>query len=191
MDDPVAIVGDGDSGTFAAPGNVRLRKARVDDAATIAEIHVRTGQHAYRDLLPGAYLERVSLTDRIERWQSRLGPVATRSAIWVAEEDGTILGFCHVGPSRDDDADHDTGHLHALYVSPGFARRGIGSALMSAGLASLSEAGFTAATLWVLTANARARAFYERHGWETDGASQTEEQEGVVFHETRYRLALR
>jgi len=51
--------------------------------------------------------------------------------------------------------------------------------------------GATAATLWVLTTNQRARYFYERQGWAADGAEKTVWRGDVRLDETRYRISLR
>jgi hypothetical protein len=61
---------------------------------------------------------------------------------------------------------------------------------MQACLASLYEAGFAEATLWVLDKNVRARRFYERGGWRPDGTSKDDAREGFTLHEVRYRIGL-
>lgn len=109
----------------------------------------------------------------------------------VAAEDRAVVGFCHVGLSPDAGAPEETGHVHARYVATPCAERGIGATLLSAGVASLQDAGFRDATLWVLADTLRARGFYEHQGWRTDGASKNEEQAGVTFHELRYRKTMR
>ena len=43
------------------------------------------------------------------------------------------------------------------------------------------------ATLWVLEENPRARRFYERAGWRTDGERKADERWGVRAPEVRYR----
>ena len=45
----------------------------------------------------------------------------------------------------------------------------------------------TQATLWVFEANATARAFYLRHGWEPDGGTRVEPEFGEP--EVRLRCA--
>jgi RimJ/RimL family protein N-acetyltransferase len=54
----------------------------------------------------------------------------------------------------------------------------------------LREAGYRAAILWVLEDNPRARRFYEREGWELDGAAKEDDFLGVRVAEVRYRLTL-
>jgi ribosomal protein S18 acetylase RimI-like enzyme len=50
--------------------------------------------------------------------------------------------------------------------------------------------GATAATLWVLKTNQRARHFYERHGWVADGTQKNVWRGDVRLDETRYRIPL-
>ena len=60
----------------------------------------------------------------------------------------------------------------------------------SAFASDINDDGFTDVTLWVLTGNARARRFYERCGWHTDGRTQQDHRRGVVLDEVGYRRGL-
>src|SRR6266568_1634940 len=70
--------------------------------------------------------------------------------IWVAEEDGRVVGFAAVGAET-------LGHI---YVHPGYQGRGFGTALLHKTM-ELRPDGFT---LWTFPANEAACHFYERHG---------------------------
>jgi hypothetical protein len=61
---------------------------------------------------------------------------------------------------------------------------------MSAALVALRGADFTTATLWVLGTNARARRFYERRGWQPDGASKLHDWGAFVATDLRYNVDL-
>jgi hypothetical protein len=61
---------------------------------------------------------------------------------------------------------------------------------MDAALQGLAGAGFTAATLWVLESNARARRFYEACGWSADGTAKVDDSRGFPLSEVRYRRSL-
>lgn len=50
----------------------------------------------------------------------------------------------------------------------------------------LADAGHTVAYLWVLNGNERASAFYERHGWQSDGGSKVETRPNLVLDERRH-----
>jgi len=79
----------------------------------------------------------------------------------------------------------------ALNVHPTAWRRGVGTELLQAVLERLRLLRFTAATLWVLEKNSRARAFYEAAGFTKEGAERTEtDLIGSPLHEIRYRTTL-
>ena len=58
--------------------------------------------------------------------------------------------------------------LYALYVHPDQVGRGHGRALMQRALADARDRGAPCMTLWVLSENARARAFYGQAGFAVD-----------------------
>ena len=147
----------------------RIRRATEDDAPGIAAVHVESWRAAYRGVMPDDVLDSLSVDRREREWRPRLGPDAP-SVAFVAEHGGRIVGFCAVAPSRDDDAGEGVAEVGALYVAQAAWRRGIGSLLVSAARDELREAGYRELTLWVLPENAPALAFYERLGFEPDGA---------------------
>jgi ribosomal protein S18 acetylase RimI-like enzyme len=170
-----------------------VRPATAADAEAIAKVHVATWQAAYAGLLPADYLAALpeSVDSRAEQWRTRLTTGDATVLVAAAGEAATELaGFVAVGRSRDDDAADGIGELYAIYVDPQSWGERIGAALHDAGLASLAAAGNTTATLWVLDTNARARAFYQRHGWSPDGNSKQAEIRDVTVTELRYSTHL-
>lgn len=169
---------------------MRIRTGQVADAEQLAWLHVRAWQQAYAGLLPADYLDGLmaELSRRTERWREWL----PTSPPWIAEAgDRQIIGFATWGPSRDDDAvPVKTGEIGAIYVLAEHWGTGVGRELMQAALASLRNAGFSHATLWVLDGNVRARRFYEAGGWVLDGATKDDPREDFVLHEVRYRIVL-
>lgn len=65
----------------------------------------------------------------------------------------------------------ETGELYAIYLTPAWWSAGVGRALTDAVLAALRATGYRRVVLWTLTANARARRFYEKAGFAPDGAT--------------------
>jgi len=167
-----------------------IRRGRPEDAARLAWVHLRTWQQAYAGLIPDSYLDGLMelLPDRTERWRRWL----EEAPPWVAASDaGQIIGFAGCGPSRDEDATPSvTGEISGIYVLAEHWDTGVGRRLTQACLASLREAGFAEATLWVLDRNVRARRFYERGGWLPDGATKDDARGGFTLHEVRYRIGL-
>jgi GNAT superfamily N-acetyltransferase len=168
-----------------APGRAPvIRPAVPDDAAAIADVHVRTWQTAYEHVFGAERLATLSVAQRAARWRESLA--ANQHVAFVAEAEGVVVGWATVGPS-DGDAD---GELYGLYVLPDEWSTGAGSALLRAAVGALRSAGHRDAVLWVLDDNPRARRFYEREGWSADGERRTGEHLGVRTEEVRYRILL-
>jgi GNAT superfamily N-acetyltransferase len=89
-----------------------------------------------------------------------------RDEIWVADRDGTVVGFAGVNGDV----------LTHLYVDPTAQNRGLGTALLER--AKQLRPGRL--ELWVFQKNDGARRFYERHGFRlvelTDGGSNMEKE---------------
>lgn len=136
-----------------------IRRATLEDAPAIAALHVRSFHHAYPDIVPDEILAGVTVEEFVEKWERWLGPEALGST-FIAETYGRIFGLCALEHAR----------LRNVHVEPAAQGAGLGSALLSHGEAALREGGFAQGELLVFAANGLARAFYERHGWSTDGA---------------------
>jgi GNAT superfamily N-acetyltransferase len=137
-----------------------IRPGRRGDVRAVAELEVRAWRSAYADIVAAAHMP--SVQERAARWDG-----AALEGLFVRTRDERLEGFVAVGARSNEAADH--GALRSLYVDPAAQGAGVGAALHDHALGALREAGFTVATLWVFTGNARARAFYARRGWEPDG----------------------
>lgn len=96
--------------------------------------------------------------------------VFAQDQVWVAEDDGAIVGFCAF---KADWLDH-------LYLLPSHVGKTLGSELLKRGKASCSYL-----QLWVFQQNVRAISFYERQGFvrvmETDGSGNEEKVPDALF----------
>jgi ribosomal protein S18 acetylase RimI-like enzyme len=165
-----------------------LRPAEPADALAVAQVHVRSWQAAYRNLLPADYLDQLRPEDRAPHYDfATLDPKQPHTI--VATDSGGIQGFVTTMPSRDSELP-DYGELCALYVDPTTWGRGIGVALVAAGRAHLVARGFRNALLWVLAGNARADRFYRNDSWLPDGTRRTDTLWGITVEELRYRRDL-
>jgi ribosomal protein S18 acetylase RimI-like enzyme len=66
---------------------VQLRDARQGDELAVAEVHVRSWQDAYRDLMPAEFLAALDPRDRAKRYEFEAGEGAPRTVIAVASAD--------------------------------------------------------------------------------------------------------
>ena len=177
----------------ARRATVEVRAARRGEELAVAELHVRSWQEAYRELMPAEFLAGLDPRDRAGRYDFGCGEGAPVTLLAV-ERGGEgsqerIAGFVTFGASRDADA-VGLGEVYALYVDPGRYQGGIGRTLMAAARVGLRERGFDAAVLWVLDGNERAARFYEREGWAPDGAHREENPYAIVSNVSRFRRAL-
>lgn len=166
------------------PTEVQIRPATLADAPEIAQVHLASVRHAYAGVVDEAYLSSLDEAARVERWQRELGEKAPGTSVWVAVDEGHVVGFASLGPSADEDADRTTLQVHTLYLEPRAWGRGVARELMRTVLAA---AGSAPVTLWVLQANERARHFYRRSGFQPDGVERLEEIGDQRLTELRYR----
>lgn len=139
---------------------VLIRPATTSDVKAVARVHVAAWDAAKEGL---DLSTRRTWGERVELWTRFLAE--GRGTLWVAEDGGSIIGFCAVGPSRDDDRAGEC-EVYTLYVDPARWGQRVGSALMAR--APLGEV----ISLWVAEGNVRARRFYARHGFAPDGAHE-------------------
>lgn len=161
-----------------------LRRAVPADAPAIALIHVRTWQHAYRGIVPQAFLDGMDVARRALAWARQLSDPANPEFVVVAEDGGALIGFASGGPPRNPELPF-AGELYAIYLLPERQGSGVGRALFRAVVDHHLANGVTSMYLWVLADNAPARRFYERMGG-VAGDENTFELGGAPLREIAY-----
>lgn len=181
---------------------MRVRPPRLADADEVARIHVRTWQSAYEGMVPDDILAALDgqLEERVNRTRERWSapePRRWRTLLAVDAADDRPVGFTMFGPYRlnhgGDDVDPTLGEVLAIYVDPAHQGHGAGRALMDAAVAALRADQVREIRLWVMTANAPSRRFYERYGYRLDGGRDVYRMERpggepVDLPEVRYTL---
>lgn len=166
--------------------NLSVRAGAAGDARAISELHIAAWRAAYREVMPEAYLAALDVEERIKLWTRTLSRPGPGSAA-VAELDGAIAGFCFYGPSRDAEPP-GVAEIFAVNVHPDRWRHGAGRALCEHAFNQAAARECASVTLWVLSGNQRARAFYSSLGYAADGAERTDSKLiGSPLHELRYR----
>ncbi|MGA5516500.1 GNAT family N-acetyltransferase [Streptomyces pseudogriseolus] len=176
---------------MTGPTGLRIRPMTADDSAEIGAMRVRAWQHAYRGMVPQAYLDGMDVAADAEKHQARLAAGDGSVVDLVVEAaDGTLAGWAVYGPYRDGDVRTGDGELYALYLPPERIGQGIGRTLLTEVTARCAVAGHPRMLLWVLKENARARRFYEAAGFTPDGAEEPFEVGGAAVPVVRYVRAL-
>jgi 2-amino-4-hydroxy-6-hydroxymethyldihydropteridine diphosphokinase len=163
---------------------IDIRPALLEEAEEAARTHTASADAAYRGYAPGEP-EADAIGRRTGLWREILSTGSGGS--FVAVDAGRIVGVLHIGTWRDEPT---LGAVRVLYVRPEWWGTGAGQQLLDRAHAELAAA-FDEAQLTVLTANARARRFYERNGWHLVETVVEPHFGGRDTKVCRYRRALR
>jgi len=144
---------------------MEIRRARDEEIEPLTRLFIRARNEM--DYLPRVPDEAaVPIAARIREHEE----------VWVAEENGRLLGFLGIEHSTNLDAPV----LEKIYVDPAEQNRGVGSALLD----KAKELRPSELYLWVFQKNP-ARRLYERHGFElvelTDGADNMEREPDALY----------
>lgn len=158
--------------TVELPRGCRVRPARPDDAEAVGRIRVAAWRAAYRGVMPDDYLDAMEAGTRLDGLRSRLAAPGPAFRVLAGELDGAMQGFIIIGTPRFDTA-AAVSELCALNLAPEAWGRGLGQALIAAGLEAARGDGAQRMALWCVEANTRARRCYERAGFAAGGARRT------------------
>ena len=103
---------------------------------------------------------------RIETLLSNLLAAPNRGACWVAEADGRLCGYTLAVYLFSLEQGGLMAEIDELFVCPEARCRGVGALLLAAAEQDFAQRGLIRLQLQIKVGNERARAFYERHGFE-------------------------
>lgn len=129
-----------------------IRKATAADISRIAEILVFVKRMNYRSIFHEDNFS-FNVLQVLPVTQGYIDDPARLDALWVYD-DGIVKGLIHI----------EDGEICELYVDHFFQSEGIGAQLIQFAIREHS-----ANRLWALEKNARAIAFYEKHGFRFSG----------------------
>ena len=157
--------------------NITIRLATYADAADMANIHARSWEVAYRDIVPEEYIKAKSPT-RESLWK-RILSVENDKHFIILNSD-IAVGMVTVGTPQQDNIQikNDAGiddsfwEVHGIYLHPDYYRLGIGTMAIDFAMNKARAAGKTNILLWVFEENQNAIRFYNKCGFWADGASK-------------------
>lgn len=130
-----------------------------DSRDEISRIYEESWKSAYKDIIPGAYLDSIPKG----AWASSLDSPGRRNL--VLTENGRITGTCSFGASRFPERE-GFGEIVAIYLLPESMGKGYGKALFKRAVEELKKEGYQNIFLWVLEENRHAGDFYEKMGFQ-------------------------
>lgn len=138
-----------------------FRKATLSDAKGIAKVHVDSWRTTYKNIIPDAFLEKLSYEQRTKIWEENIRKEG--NYVFVAENDeGEIIGFAD-GGKRETNNIENSGDLTSIYILESFQGKGIGKKLVEPLFKQFETLGYTRIFVDVLEKN-NSRYFYEALG---------------------------
>ncbi|CAD2081571.1 N-acetyltransferase [Jeotgalicoccus coquinae] len=158
-----------------------IRLAVPGDAPGIAKVQVESWNTTYPGIVPKSYLDSLDVKKREKIWKQAAG----NQPLYVAEQDGEIVGFAIGGENRDKDTYPEfDGELYAIYSYKHVHGQGIGRALFEHAARNLAERGYKKMIVAVLSENPTVD-FYQHMGGRYLG-EETITIDGVTIQESFY-----
>lgn len=138
--------------------SVIIRENKVEDNAILAKI-IRTAFHDFEvSCTNGTVYSDPTTDDLYSLFQTE------KSALFVAEEDGLILGCCAIFPT--DNLPEDTTELAKFYLSKESRGKGIGKLLLEKCLEKAKDLGYENVYLESIPEFSKAVSIYEKQGFQ-------------------------
>ena len=153
---------------------ILVRYAVPEDCGALGEIMAVSFRSAFGGFISQETLDRCAVAENCAGLLASLPKEMTTAAGWV---DGKLMGLLVCSEHPDGRAEIEA--IHSLPESWG---TGLGAAMLDFALKG------RAVGLWAFEKNARARRFYEKHGFAFTGERRISEFDGAV--EVRYERKL-
>lgn len=150
-----------------------------DDIDAVCGIYAASWKSAYRGIIPQEFLDNIDK----EKW--REGIQSSELISLVMLNGAEMIGTASYCASRFMSL-KGFGEIVSLYLLSDYWGSGYGGQLLQAAVDGLAELGYTYVFLWVLEENMRARAFYEKFGFQNSGDYLNDNIGGKDLRELRY-----
>lgn len=162
-----------------------IREAACADVPAIARVHVDTWRTTYPGIMPDEFLANLSYERSEQRWAATLCAENSHTFVYVAEQDGQVIGFSSAGPVAHGNVQGFDGELYTIYLLQDRQQGGLGRKLVRAVAQHFAAEGKTSMMLWMAAANTPARRFYEKLGG-IPVQTQVTEFSGAPINEIAY-----
>lgn len=146
---------------FTGDEQMRIRRAKLEDAPGIAKVHVDSWRTTYKGIIPDNFLNNLSYENRTELWKRNITDETNYIVVALNEMD-EIIGFGTAGKRQENKEEH-TGDLTSIYLLEEYQGKGIGKKLLKELFKHFKELGRKKIFVEVLEDN-KTRYFYEYYG---------------------------
>lgn len=139
-------------------------QATEKDAALLAQIHVETWKHSYRNYVPQEVLDDRKVTkERLEKMKNDI----RQGLVFVVSIDDRPAGFLTLASGFGEEA-----KIAAFYIAPAYQRQGLGGKLLDFVLEKLKHNGGKKVFLWTMKDFPASNSFYRKAGGKATGEEQ-------------------
>jgi len=139
---------------------IEIRRAKVDDAAAVADAHDEAWRSTYRGIIPGPELEKLVQRRGASWWDGAIRKGSRVSILVFGDE---VAGYANYGRNRARSLTYD-GEIYELYLRPEYQGVGFGRRLFTSSRRDLAQSGMKSVVLWALSDNEPAVEFYRALG---------------------------
>jgi ribosomal protein S18 acetylase RimI-like enzyme len=139
---------------------IEIRRAKANDAGSVAEVHDEAWRTAYQGIIPGAELRRLINRRGPTWWDSA---IRKGSRIALLQFGDKVAGYANYGRNRARSLYYD-GEIYELYLRPEYQGLGFGRRLFTAARRDLAQSALKSLIVWALSENETAVEFYRALG---------------------------
>lgn len=139
---------------------IDIRRAKPDDAVSLAEAHDEAWRAAYMGLIPGQELEKLVQRRGPSWWDAAIRRGSRIALLMFGDE---IAGYTNFGRNRAKSL-HYGGEIYELYLRPEYQGLGFGRKLFFMAKRDLHDSGQNGLVIWALSDNEPAVNFYRSLG---------------------------
>lgn len=138
---------------------MNIRGANTKDIESIASLYITNWKKTYINLLPDDFLNELTLSDGIKKWQEYI--TKEKHKIFVAYENEKLLGF---SACKEDEELKNCLYLDSLHVLEASRGRGIGTKLIKVVGNYAYVKGYKHMSICIVKGNNNAKKIYEKIG---------------------------
>lgn len=154
---------------------LETRLARLDDAAAITELQIKSWR--YR----GINAVELDDSDEVKKsWEYAIASLQSTGRVLVVESGVRVVGFCAITTSEE----FGNSELVALEVDPDFRREGVATRLMNAAADIAARMNTDCIRAWVSTSETAAQSLLAGTGWRESGAKRVTRTDGGTTDES-------
>lgn len=142
-----------------------LRRARIDDAAGLANVIVTATRETFRGLVPDSAANELTYEVSERNWRRFLPDIPGEESLWIEDAGGEVVGFGLFGRATPSDVYRSAYpvELSSLHVLPAWQGRGTGRSLVELACDDCRTRGLCGLSVRVMADNPNL-AFYHHLG---------------------------